>query len=459
MRMMSKVAGLTMAALAFAAAGSCANAAAAPKQPQVLADDYVAEPLPPGFQVILTEREGPVFADANGLTLYNWPRRGLRIGAAGDYPGKSDCTDKRVTETGGFMEPYPPGLVVPNAENRPTCVQVWPPVYAEEGAQPVGAWTVITRDDGKKQWAFRGQAIYTSWLDHQPGDVLGTSVAGPGGRSGGRNIVAPAINMPPVFSVSTTVRGRVLRAERGNDRAMVYTSDRDGVNKSNCSETCLKDWTPVLASALAESRGQFTVFERVPGIRQWAFRGKPLYIRGRAGAAPDVNDEGGSVAGWHDVYTQRVLAPPKEFTVQDTLTGDVLADRNGKTIYVYSCMEDTQDQLACDYPDAVQDYRLAICGGGDPVRCQEQFPYVAAAKDAKAESRLWTVMWIDPMTGHRAKEGQTGAKSVWAYRERPVYTYRDEEPGDILGHQFGESEGLNNGYVGFFLKNVYFGRE
>ena len=455
MRMNSKAAGLAIAALVAAMASSATQAATPAKGAMV--EDYVAEQLPPGLQVILTERDGPVFADAQGHTLYNWPHRGLRIGAVGDYPGKSACTDERVTVTGGFMEPYPPGLTVPNVENRPTCIQVWPPLYAEAEAKPVGAWSVITRDDGKKQWAYRGQAAYTSWLDHGPGDVLGTSAGGPGGRGSGRNVIGPASNVPPVFTVVSTIRGRMLRAE---GRTIVYTWDKDGANKSNCTGKCLNDWKPVQASALAEDRGQFTVFDREPGIRQWAFRGKPLYTRAQLLGAPDLNDEGGDSPGWHDVYTQVVASPPKEFTQQDSITGIVLADKHGKTLYVYSCQEDTQDQLSCDYPDAVQDYRMAICGGGNPARCQQQFPYVPAAKGAKSDSHLWSVMWVDPNTGRRASEGKPGTMSVWAFRERPVYTYEgDLEPGDIGGHQFGESEGLNNGYVAFFLKNVFFGRE
>ncbi len=453
MRVNTKIAGL-VAALAVV---SFAAQAAAPKKSDTLIEDYVAEPLPPGFQVIVTERDGPVFADAKGHTLYNWPHRGLRIGSAGDYAGKSACTDERVTVTGGHMEPYPPGLTVPNAENRPTCAQVWPPALADADAKPVGAWSVITRDDGRKQWAYRNQAVYTSFLDHGPGDVLGTTAAGPGGRAGGRNVVGPASNVPPVFTVNSTIRGRMLRAD---GRAMVYTWDKDQPNRSNCTAKCLNDWKPVYASALAESRGQFNVFEREPGIRQWAFRGRPLYTRAQLLGAPDLNDEGGDVPGWREVYVQTVLPPPKEFTQQDTITGIVLADKHGKTLYVYNCQEDTSDQLSCDYPEAVQDYRLAICGRGDPVRCQQQFPYVPAAKNAKSESGLWTVMWINPNTGRRAQEGQAGAMSVWAFRDRPVYTYEgDLEPGDIMGHQFGESEGLNNGYTAYFIKNVFFGRE
>ncbi|MEQ8207781.1 MAG: hypothetical protein RIA65_16520 [Woeseia sp.] len=47
-------------------------------------EDHFAEPLPPGFQVVSTELDGPVFADAEGRTFYKWPQRDLRNGGTGD---------------------------------------------------------------------------------------------------------------------------------------------------------------------------------------------------------------------------------------------------------------------------------------------------------------------------------------------------------------------------------------
>ncbi|MEJ8847015.1 hypothetical protein [Variovorax rhizosphaerae] len=37
------------------------------------------------------------------------------------------------------------------------CAGKWPPVIAADGARPGGDY----RDDGKKQWAFRGKPLYT----------------------------------------------------------------------------------------------------------------------------------------------------------------------------------------------------------------------------------------------------------------------------------------------------------
>ena len=449
MRLMTRMALAATGASLVSTFGISVAASEAPQGAD--SQKYLAEPMPPGVQVVTTERDGYVFADIKGLTFYTAPRSGQGASlASGDLPGKSKCNDVRITESFGRQNPWPAGLTVPNAENRPTCVQVWPPLYADADAKPTGAWNVITRDDGKRQWAYRGQAVYTSWLDRRPGDVLGASRAGPGGGSGGRNAIGPVPNIPPEFTTVPTVRGQMLRSA---DQAIVYAAAQDGVNRSTCSGDCLKTWEPILASALAVSRGEFSVFEREPGIKQWAFQGRPLYARAQRRTAHDVSDDGGELSEWREVFVQRALSPPNEFTLQDTFAGQVLADRSGKPIYVYSCVEDTEDELACDYPEAAQDYRLAICGNGDPARCQEQFPYVPAAKDAKSESRLWSVMWIDPMTGRRAMAQQPGAISVWAFRDRPVYTFSgDVEAGEIpLAHGFGEFSGRNNGYIVFMI--------
>src|SRR5688500_13217267 len=70
---------------------------------------YLPVPVPPGIRVEHTELEGPVFANAQGMTLYYWPHDTLRNGVTGDSKNQSDCTDEKSTHTAGLMSPYPPG--------------------------------------------------------------------------------------------------------------------------------------------------------------------------------------------------------------------------------------------------------------------------------------------------------------------------------------------------------------
>src|SRR5437868_6951245 len=404
---------------------------------------YVEEPMPPGFQVIVAEFEGPVFADAQGRTLYTWPLRSLRNGATGDRKGSpSACTNEVLRVSAGLMSPYPAGLVLPDLDQRRSCVDLWPPVLAPKDAQELGKWTVIQRDDGAEQWAYDGFPLYTSSLDRQPGDVHGGTkmdTAFDGGVA--RVPVGPALGVPPGFKVVPSSSGRLIIT---NDGSSVYAWDGDKPNVSNCYKECLTSWTPVLAPQIVKERDDWTVVKRAPGVNQWAYRGKPLYTYNYDRGSR--NFWGADVPGWRNVYTQRALRPPEGFTVQDAEGGgQVLADSRGRTIYLYNCRDDSFAQLACDNPDSTQAYRLAICGDGDAKLCRETFPYVIAPAGAKSASRLWSVMAIDPDTGHRAVPGQASLQ-VWAYRGRPVYTYAgDDQPGVTNADGYGEFTGRRNG--------------
>jgi predicted lipoprotein with Yx(FWY)xxD motif len=210
----------------------------------------------------------------------------------------------------------------------------------------------------------------------------------------------------------------------------------------------------MLAPESAHPHGDWSIFERVPGVKQWAFRGKALYRY--ALDSHSHSFEGSDESGWHNVFLQSAPPPPAGFTVQNTTAGQVVADQNGKTIYMYSCGDDATDQLGCDHPTETQAYRLAMCGGGDPERCARTFPYVLAPKGAKSGSRSWSVMDIDPKTGGLATRGQADALHVWAYRDRPVYTYAgDLHAGDVNADGLGEFRGERQGYKALWIRDDF----
>lgn len=82
---------------------------------------------------------GNVLTDAKGMTLYTFDRDAS--------PGKSAC-------------------------NGP-CATNWPPLMAAADAKPMGDWSIITRDDGGKQWAYKGKPLYAWSKDAKPGDTTG----------------------------------------------------------------------------------------------------------------------------------------------------------------------------------------------------------------------------------------------------------------------------------------------
>lgn len=56
------------------------------------------------------------------------------------------------------------------------CATNWPPLMASDTAKPMGAYTIIVRDDGKKQWAYKGSPLYYWSKDTKPGDKTGDGV-------------------------------------------------------------------------------------------------------------------------------------------------------------------------------------------------------------------------------------------------------------------------------------------
>ena len=83
--------------------------------------------------------ENGMLVNAAGLTLYTWDND--------KEAGKSACN----------------GM----------CLMNWPALIANADSANMGDWTVITRDDGAKQWAYKGKPLYTFRMDAKAGDVTG----------------------------------------------------------------------------------------------------------------------------------------------------------------------------------------------------------------------------------------------------------------------------------------------
>jgi predicted lipoprotein with Yx(FWY)xxD motif len=58
------------------------------------------------------------------------------------------------------------------------CATNWPPLMAADSDKASGDYTVITRDDGKKQWAAKGKPLYYWSKDSKPGDKTGDGFLG-----------------------------------------------------------------------------------------------------------------------------------------------------------------------------------------------------------------------------------------------------------------------------------------
>ena len=56
------------------------------------------------------------------------------------------------------------------------CATNWPPLMATSGDTARGDYSIVTRDDGNKQWALKGKPLYYWVKDKNPGDMTGDGV-------------------------------------------------------------------------------------------------------------------------------------------------------------------------------------------------------------------------------------------------------------------------------------------
>ena len=53
------------------------------------------------------------------------------------------------------------------------CAANWPPLMAGADAKASGDWSIVIRDDGARQWAYKGKPVYYWVKDTKPGDRTG----------------------------------------------------------------------------------------------------------------------------------------------------------------------------------------------------------------------------------------------------------------------------------------------
>jgi len=58
------------------------------------------------------------------------------------------------------------------------CAAKWPPLAAGASDMAEGDYSIVVRDDGTRQWAYKGKPLYLWVNDHKPGDTTGDGVKG-----------------------------------------------------------------------------------------------------------------------------------------------------------------------------------------------------------------------------------------------------------------------------------------
>jgi predicted lipoprotein with Yx(FWY)xxD motif len=117
--------------------------------------------MPAGVGIGMFDLRGPLMTTDKGFTLYTQTRYHLQYGG------------RRAR--GGFRYLYDDAKGVGTRGCVGECTKFYKPLAAPKDAQSSGFWEVLTREDGTKQWAFKGSALYTYTGDKKPGDIEGNN--------------------------------------------------------------------------------------------------------------------------------------------------------------------------------------------------------------------------------------------------------------------------------------------
>jgi predicted lipoprotein with Yx(FWY)xxD motif len=206
---------------------------------------------------------GAVYADINGRTLYTFERD--------TKPGKSACTE--------------------------ACAQTWKPLPAAWLAKADGDWSVIIRDDGNRQWAYRDKPVYTFTGDHKAGDTNGDGL-----DKAWKAVVTQRKFTPPNVNIWHSDFGPAFATTDGKTlyvlAQLVFnplgTKRHTGPNigLTDCTADCTKTWLPYAAPADAQGAEDWSVVTRDDGTKQWAYKDWPVYTNVADSKAGDTIGEG-----------------------------------------------------------------------------------------------------------------------------------------------------------------------
>lgn len=358
------------------------------------------------FSLAEVPRTQIAFADARGMTLYTYDK---------DSPGKSRCLA--------------------------ACTKFWPPALAPRYARPEGGWTIFKRSDGTRQWQYRGKPVYTFVRDTDIGSVFGVSPDRPAGARAARSrgpvkpqlpqgwkpaLLIPQSDIPMPESIAIREVGDANGLAFVDQHGMtIYAFEGRGGAKAVVKLADQTQWKPLVAPALAHPVGQWSSLTRSDGIRQWTYRGKPLFTFAGDVTPGDANGVGLS-KDWDAALAVSFYMPPQVRLEQTLGRGKVLATQNGLTLY-------RRDAIAIDYGGG-QSARhgvpiqpgvgrsIGVSLKGCEGECLKSWhPFVAPA-DAHPDG-FWDIA-IRPDGVHQ-----------WVYQGYALYTYSgDKKPGEMNGN-------------------------
>lgn len=302
------------------------------------------------------------------------------------------------------------------------CAKTWLPLEAPADAKSSGFWTVVTRDDGKKQLARHSKPLYTYSGDKNAGDMKGASV------ESWHFVLNKSMDGVPLPDGITTEEmvgagGQAFIDARGRT-LYVYTGDIKADSRACAPGTdCTQQFRPLVAPQLASTLGDFTAIARPDGSKQWAYQSQPLYTY-------DGDDVKGDSKGrivdprWQVALAEKYFQPDNIKIGINVRGVDYLTDASGMTLYARDRfhfqvggfnLRHGQDGIA----QLGQFLNSTMPCAGD---CLKTWTPAQGPADFQP-SGYWSVV--------KRKDGIT----QWAFQGYALYGYTgDKKPGDETGH-------------------------
>lgn len=320
------------------------------------------------------------FGDALGMTAY--------VTDSDTAPGKSSCEG--------------------------ACASDWPPVLAPAGAAAEGDWSIVVRADGGRQWAYRGKPLYRSVKDTAWGELKGDNA------SGVWHVAVPAwADAPRPPGIGIREIAEALGQGLVDDRGMaIYSGPAAGDTEADAHR-----FEPVPAPQIVQPIGDFTIVDRPDGVRQWVYKGHPLYTYDGDVRLGDANGVGVDPR-YAIALVAKYFVPAEVALRPDEKLGGIWTGKDGKSLYFRDITRFTANgshSARGGDPGVPQVGRvLGLMGCDGP--CETSHPPLIAPADAQP-SGYWTL--YDRPDGRRQ----------WAYNGYALYgAAADQKPGDLKGN-------------------------
>ncbi len=336
------------------------------EQPWLTFDEQVTWSTPPGITIVYVD-----LLEASGSQQRLWTRLGNDKGEAlfisdQDADGVSLCTGQ--------------------------CEQDFPPVIALPDSIETGEWTLFQRDNGDRQWVYRGKPLYrfahetrfNEMVDNlamrepkkedldsgaqakaerdirktmgakkdrlwNPLELMEpTSLTLPEGWSLAKFDSKSAIGDMPsdILLKEIAAISSIGFVDMQGMTVYGYDGDVEDIS-SNCVQGCNQQWIPLPAAEMSRAVGDFQPIRRANGDLQWSYKGVPLFTwkgdikPGYANGSRTVRDarrirvtSGDNKKGeWYIPVQYRHFVPQNAQIRKEPSLGKIFATADGMPLY------------------------------------------------------------------------------------------------------------------------------